>query len=550
MTQEENKIIADLIFPQIASGAKPNRAEVEKMYPTRNLPIGAEVMRLAPSPTGELHSGSLYLAIINDIVSHKNGGKLILRIEDTDKMREVSGAAERMMKYFNHYGVTIDESPLLDGGYGSYVQSERVDIYNAFLYDFLSKGYAYPCFMTSDELDLMREEQTVMKVRPGVYGKYAKSRNLSFEEIKNKIEAGDKYVLRLKSTGDFSKKIKFVDEIMGEMELSQNDEDFVIAKAEDGIPTYHFAHLIDDYLMRVTFVTRANEWVASITKHLELWDKLGVPLVKYGHIMPINKKDGGSIRKLSKRKDPEASVAYYLREGYTVDALKAYLIRLANPSFDEWWDKQVEESDKNRSKIDLSKYEFKFDELKRNSRGPLLDFDKLNNLSSDIVASLSKSEVADSVLEWAKEYDVDFYNIISKDKNYLEKVLNIERETEKKRKDIYKWSDVKNNINYFYDELFTPPEFSTDEKNILSIIKLELEKEENKKLFDNSISIDDWILVFKDIYNNNFANKEGNAIKFGEMMMLLRKAVTGKEKTPNLYYIFEVLGRDKVLERL
>lgn len=576
MNLEENKNLADLLFPKIASGEKPNRLQIEEKYKVRDLTNDkAEIMRLAPSPTGELHAGSLYLAIVSDIISHKSDGKLILRIEDTDKEREILGAAERMEKFLNFYGVKIDESPTDGGEYGPYVQSQRVDIYNAFLYDFLLKDFAYPCFMSSEELTKLREEQTAMKVRTGIYGPYAKSRNLSFEEIENKIKAGEKYVLRLKSSGDFSKKIIFVDEIMGEMHLSENDEDFVIAKA-DGVPTYHFAHLIDDYTMRVTFVMRANEWVASITKHLELWNKLGISPVKYGHIMPINKRDAGkngnsSVRKLSKRKDPEASVHYYLEKGYTVDALRAYLIRLANPSFDEWWDNHVKESDEKRVKINLAEYDFNLEEIKRNSRGPLLDFAKLNNISADIVAGMNKEEISESVLTWAEEYDKDFFEIINKDKDYLQKVLNIERETEQKRKDISHWSEIKNNINYFYDELFLSDSLYSElknnlldtEKEVLSIIKIELEKDENKKLFaentGETISIDDWILEFKNIYNNNFVNNESNSesnnlkfadLKFGSMMMLIRRVVTGKDKTPNLYYVFEVLGREKVLDRL
>ncbi|MDQ5957181.1 MAG: nondiscriminating glutamyl-tRNA synthetase [Patescibacteria group bacterium] len=546
MTKEDNLKIANLLYPEIANENKPDRQKIEEKYPKRDLQENAEVMRLAPSPTGELHSGALYLAMINDILAHRNNGKLILRIEDTDKNREVTGAAERMMKYLDIYNIKIDESLLQNSEYGPYIQSERLDTYNAFVYDFLIKDYAYVCFMTSEELDLMREEQVVMKTRPGVYGKYAKSRDLTFEQIKTKIENKEPHVIRLKSSGNFDNKIKFEDELMGLMELSENDEDFIIAKT-DGVPTYHFAHLIDDYLMRVTFVMRANEWIASMTKHLELWGKLGVKAPKYGHIMPINKKDGNSIRKLSKRKDPEASVAYYQKEGYTVDALKAYLMRLANPTFDDWWNLQVEESDQKRIKINLSNYEFNLDELKRNSRGPLLDFDKLNNISSDIVASMNAEEVAEKLLEWAKENDADFYNMINQNKDYLIKVLNIERETVKKRKDIYKWSMVKNSISYMYDEIFNNLNQDINNQDLLKYLKVELSKDENKNLFDNSIDIDSWILTFKNIYN---ASPFVNDIKFGDMMMSLRKSITSQEKTPNLYYIFEVLGRDRVLQRL
>lgn len=571
---KESKKIADLLFPGIANGNQHNRAYFENLYlneeilkiqrPKEN---GQEYLRLAPSPTGELHAGALYLATISDIVAHKNGGKLIIRIEDTDKVREVEGAKERMVKYLSHFNIKIDEGLILEningasdeeisnlnlieiGSYGPYVQSARTHIYNAFLYDFILKGFAYPCFMTSEELETMREEQTVMKVRPGVYSKYAKSSSLSFEEIKNKIEQKDengelqKYVIRLNSNGDFDKKVTFVDGIMGKLELSENDEHFVIAKG-DGVPTYHFAHLIDDYTMGITYVIRANEWVASITKHLELWNKLGVVPIKYGHIMPINKKDGNSVRKLSKRKDPEASVSYYLEKGYTVDAVKAYLIRLANPSFDEWWDKEVIDSTKENRVINIDNYNFNFDELKRNSRGPLLDFDKLNNISADIVGSMSAKDVSDKILNWSKINDIEFFDIISKDKNYLEKVLDIERSGETKRKDIYAWSIAKENIFYMWDELYISGDIEESKKEILTEIAKNINED---KYFDMSIDIPEWIRCFKEICINN---ETLSKYKFGEIMMIIRKKITSIEKTPNLYFIFNVLGKERVLARL
>lgn len=560
----EYKKIADLLFPGIANGSEHGRAYFENLYlnadilkaerPKEN---GQEYLRLAPSPTGELHAGALYLAMINDIVAHKNGGKLILRIEDTDKVREVSGAANKMMNYLETFDIKIDEGRNLetsvsgftgiytsvDGDYGPYIQSARTHIYNAFLYDFICKGYAYPCFMSSEELDTMRVEQTVMKVRPGMYGKYAKSRDLSYENIKSKIDNGEKYVIRLKSSGDFSKKVTHTDEIMGKLELSENDEDFVIAKG-DGIPTYHFAHLIDDYTMGITFVIRANEWVASITKHLELWNKLGVKPIKYGHIMPINKKDGNSIRKLSKRKDPEASVSYYLEKGYPIFAIEAYLTRLANPSYDAWWDAEVIDSTKNNRVINIDNYNFNFDELKRNSRGPLLDFDKLNNMSADFVGSLNARDAADFLLSWTKVYDIDFYNVINEDKNYLEKVLNIERAGETKRKDIYAWSVAKQNIFYMWDELYVGGDIEESKKEILTEIVKNINED---KYFDMSVDIPEWIKCFKDICANNEVLSK---YKFGEIMMIIRKKVTGIEKTPNLYFIFNVLGKETVLSRL
>jgi glutamyl-tRNA synthetase len=298
--------------------------------------------------------------------------------------------------------------------------------------------------------------------------------------------------------------------------------------------------------MGITYVIRANEWVASITKHIELWNKLGVNPIKYGHIMPINKKDGNSVRKLSKRKDPEASVSYYLEQGYPVDSVKSYLIRLANPSFDMWWDKEVIDSTKENREINYKNYitHFNFDELKRNSRGPLLDFDKLNNISADVIGSMSASEVTQRFLSWANIYDKDFFEIVNKDKNYLEKVFNIEREGETKRKDIYAWSAAKSNIFYMWDELYVPGNVEESKLEILSEISKSINED---KYFDMSIDIPEWIKCFKEICANNEILSK---YKFGEIMMILRKKITGLEKTPNLYFIFNVLGRERVLLRL
>lgn len=526
--------LAKLLFPVL----EYDRAYFEAKYPPRDLANGAEVTRLAPSPTGELHAGALYVALINNRIAHQSGGKMVLRIEDTDSAREVAGARGRMVEHLANFGINFDEGLNAEGEqygeYGPYIQSERVAIYRAFLADFVAKGFAYPCFMTSDELEKMREEQTIAKVRPGVYGKYAKSQNLSLEEIESKIKAGEKYVIRLRSSGNFDKKIKFTDEIMGGLELSENDEHFVIAKS-DGIPTYHFAHLIDDYLMRVTFVVRANEWVASITKHLELWDKLGVTPIKYGHLMPINKKEGNTIRKLSKRKDSEASVSYYVEAGYPKESIVAYLLRLANPNFDEWWLAGNRNTDE---------YILNLDELKRNSRGPLLDFVKLDAISSDYIASLSAGEVTQRILNWAIVYDADLYALLVKHINYLEEMVGIERGGENARKDIKKWSEVRSEVSYFFDELFpTLDALMPSERfnEIRSGLATDLDDE---KYYDGSLDLDTWIGEFKTL-----SQKYGYP-KFGEFMMDLRLALTGKKTTPNMYYLFKVMGKERVERRI
>lgn len=535
--------LKNLLFPNL----KYDRQYFEQKFKKRNLPTGAEVTRLAPSPTGEMHSGALYMALINNRIARQTRGKMILRIEDTDKVREVVGSRARIVEFLDQFGLRPDEGINIRGeevgDYGPYIQSERVEIYNAFLADFVEKGYAYPCFMTTEELDIMREEQQISKVRPGTYGKYAKNANLSFDEIKSKIEKGEEYVIRLRSSGDFNKKIDFTDEVMGNMSLSQNDEHFVIAKS-DGVPTYHLAHLVDDYLMGVTYVVRANEWVASITKHLELWEKLGVKPIKYGHLMPINKKDGNSVRKLSKRKDTEASVSYYVEKGYPVKSLIAYLLRLANPNFDDWW---------HAGNRDVNQYVLDMDGLKRNSRGPLLDIDKLEDISSDYIASMSSGEVAQHILNWSILYDKDFYNIIAKQVNYLEEVLNIERGTENARKDIKKWSDAKANIYYFFDELYkeskeqefvefvNTKKVSDNFKNI-KINLVEILKDD--KFYNDTLTLDEWIEEFKKIAKDNGYEK------FGDFMMDLRLSITNEKRTPNMYYLFKVLGKDRVFARI
>jgi glutamyl-tRNA synthetase len=557
---KSNLAIANLIFGEgvISDENKNSRSYFESFYKKRDTTKGQEYTRIAPSPTGELHSGALYMAMIDEIIANKSGGKCILRIEDTDSAREIDGARDRMEKYFKYFKINIDESYVAGGDHGPYIQSKRVEIYKAFVYDFLVRGYAYPCFMTSEELDTMREEQTINKVKPGVYGKYAKNRDLKLDEISSRINSREKYVIRLKSYGDFNKKIKFTDEVMGDLELSENDEDFVIAK-NDGVPTYHLAHLIDDYLMGVTFVVRANEWVASITKHLELWFKIGVKPPKYGHLMPINKKEGNSIRKLSKRKDPEASVEYFIKQGYTVNAVKSYLMRLANPSFDDWWISRVKECEVNKSvRLDYEDYEFNINELKRNSRGPLMDFDKLDNLSSDIVASMSSREVLDSVIVWSESYDEELSKIFKLNLDYVNLILNIERETLSRRKDIKKWSDVRDQVFYFFDELYEADTTELNyEENIKSkireILSNDIHYNHDESFMVENENMDKWMSFMKEQFNNlkeHKDEKDFKNMKFGEFMMVIRRLITKRERTPNLYYILKVLGKERVMGRV
>jgi glutamyl-tRNA synthetase len=523
-----NKELADLLFPNLVKFRK----DFEAMYPKRDLPAGAEVLRVAPSPTGPMHIGTVYMSLISKAVAVKTGGVFMLRIEDTDTVREVDGAREFIIKTLQDYDINPDEGENMDGGengkYGPYRQSKRKDIYAAFAYDAVLNGYAYPCFMTEEELAEMRDQQTANKIRTGVYAEYARDRNLTLEEIKTKISNGEKYILRLKASGYHLKKNKFVDEFLGEQNIPENDEDFPLIK-KDNLPTYHFAHVVDDYLMGTTFVTRGEEWLSSLGKHLELWDKIGAPAPKYGHIMPINKNDNGSVRKLSKRKDSEATMMFYQQSGYTKESIIAYLYRLANPDFDTWWE----------TNRDVSKYLLDMDAMKRSSRGPLLDFKKLDDISSDVIASKSASVVADELLSWSLKYDTEFYNVISKDRKYLEQVLNIERQTENPRKDIVRYGVAREQIGYFFDDMYVPASIDSNLKSKMCVAL------QDEALYNNSLNLDDWILRIKDIAANVAPD-----IKFGAFMMELRKGITGKERTPNMYYLFEVLGRERILKRL
>ena len=523
-----NKELADLLFPDITK----YRKDFEETYPKRDLAPGAEVLRVAPSPTGPMHIGTVYMSLVSRAIAVKSCGVFMLRIEDTDTVREVDGAREYIIKTLNDYDLSPNEGERMDGSeagnYGPYRQSKRRDIYAAFAYDFVLRGYAYPCFMSEEELSDMRDQQTENKIRTGVYGEYARDRGLSLEEIKTKISNGEKYVLRLRASGQHLNKTKFVDEFLGEQNIPENDEDFVLIK-KDNLPTYHFAHVVDDYLMGTTFVTRGEEWLSSMGKHIELWQKMGVALQKYGHIMPINKNAEGSVRKLSKRKDSEATMMFYQESGYTKESIVAYLYRLANPDFDTWWE----------TNRDVSKYILDTDAMKRSSRGPLLDFKKLDDISSDVIASKTASVVADDLLEWSSKYDKEFYNVINKDRKYLEQVLNIERQTENPRKDIVRYGVAREQIGYFFDELYQSVSVDTQLKQKM------LEVLSSDEWYDQSLSLDDWLLKIKQVAANIAPD-----IKFGAFMMELRKAITGKERTPNMYYLFEVLGKERILKRL
>ena len=528
-------------------------------YPARKVAETAEVTRLCPSPTGFLHIGALYMGVINRRIADDTGGVFYLRIEDTDTEREVEGARTLIVEGLGKFGIKFDEG-FLDGenqfgAYAPYLQTQRADIYASFVRELVVRGRAYPCFMTKEELSAARAEQEAEKVRPGYYGKYALWRDAPIEKVKEKLESNTPYVVRFKSLGDQNIKRAFRDEFLGDVQVPQNDEDFVLLKT-NGIPTYHLAHIVDDYLMRTTFVIRGSEWLSSVGKHLELWEAFGFPIPKYGHLAPINKKEGATVRKLSKRKDPEADIMRYIELGYPTDALIGYLYRLANPSFDDWW----------QSERRASVWEFPFSvkELQKGGPGPLIDLKKLDDISSDIVAMMSAKEVADRMVQWAQTYDSAFAEVISKETSYLEEILGIERDFENPRKDIITWAIGKDSIAYFFDSLF---DSSIARQAIKDATLEEVSRELAPKLVEafsadalyTADSVDSWLGEIKVLADQlGFAidkakfKEDPSKFKgdFADFMKLIRLALTGTNRTPNLFYVLKVMGKERVVNRL
>ena len=439
-----NKDLANVMYPNVTKTIY----DYEVIYKERNLPEGAIVTRFAPSPTGFVHMGSLLTAFIASKMPKDTNGVFYLRIEDTDGKRTVENGISGILSDLKNFDIIPDEGVISEteeiGNYGPYIQSKRIDIYNTFAKYLVENDYAYPCFCTSEDLEDIRKIQEEKKDRIGYYGKYAKCRNMSIEEKIKRIQNNEKYVLRLKSTGDYNKKITINDCVRGKIEFPENDIDHILIKS-DGIPVYHFAHVIDDHLMRTTHVFRGEEWLSSTPLHIELFNKLKFKVPKYAHLGLVMKIDeDGSRRKLSKRKDPEAAVEYYHKLGIPTEAVKLYLLTIANSNFEAWYDT-------NKS-VDISN--FKLDFKKISASGTLFDIEKLNNISKNYISRLTAKEVYDGLLNWTNEFDKDFYDLLVKYDEYSINVLNIERERKKPRKDYGSYSEIKKNIWYMYDELF------------------------------------------------------------------------------------------------
>jgi len=542
------KDLANLIFPN----AK-DISYYEEKYPERNLPEGAIVARVAPSPTGYTHVGTLYQGLIARTLANKTGGVFFLRIEDTDQKREIEGGINNIIQSFNKFDIIPDEGMISEtegkGAYGPYKQSDRKEIYEAYAKYMISIGKAYPCFATAEELEEMRAKQEAAKVRPGYYGVWAKYRNLSIEEAAERIKAGDQYIVRFKSPGREDRKIKHKDVIKGNVEFPENDQDIVIIKA-DGLPTYHFAHAIDDHLMHTTHVIRGDEWLSSVPLHLQLFTELGFKVPKYAHTATLLKNDEGNKRKLSKRKDPEAAARYYTEMGIPSLALKEYLLNIANSNFENWR--------KQNKEADISEFDFELNKM--SVSGALFDMVKLLDVAKIVISKYSAEDVYEAALSWANEFDKELAQLLQKDKQYSLKVLGIERGNEKPRKDIAKWSDLKENIAYMYDEEFEKIKSNyelqkiTDKEKIKEIVNIYAEK-----YFDQNDDKQTWFDKLKDLaeefgYAREVKEFKANPDKYeahvGDVSTVISIAITGRTNTPDLYEIMQVLEKDRVINRL
>ena len=543
-----NKDLADLIFPNLEHDVE----YYEALYPERNLKEGEKVTRFAPSPTGYLHIGGFFQALIDYVLAKNSNGIFYLRNEDTDKAREVDTAVELIMKTLNQYGIVPDEYEYegkIVGEYGPYIQSERKEIYHAYIKRLIEIGRAYPCFCTREELNEMRQKQEERKKRTGYYGSYAKCRKLSVEEQIEKIKANTPYVIRFRSNGDFDNKIVFDDLVKGRLSLSENDIDDVIMKSDNMLPTYHFAHVVDDHLMHTTHVVRGEEWLPSVTKHIEMFKAFGFKPPKYIHTPLIIKKDGDSVRKISKRKDPESSMSYYTEKGYPEEAVIEALMTIINSNYEEW----------HTNNPDKTFRDFTFSPKKMSSSGALFDLEKLNNISRDVISKMTKEELLERSLNWANKFDEELKELIEKDKEYYMNIINIERCQKKPRKDYETYSDIKNYIWYMYDELFIK-EDKTYEFNGIDIEEVRnVLKTYFDKYYDASFDKDTWFNKMKEAaeemgycanmkeYKLNPDNYKGSIADFS---MIIRVALTTKTTTPDLYEIMKLLGTDRIKERI
>lgn len=545
---EQYKILADLIFPNITLTIE----DYEKMYPSRDLDKKAIVSRYAPSPTGFIHIGALLATFTESTFARQTNGKFYLRIEDTDTKRTIENGVSKIINGLKEFDINFDEGPISEteesGNYGPYIQSNRREIYHSFIKYLIEQGKAYPCFCSSEALEELREYQTKKKMRIGYYGKNAKCRNIAPEEAIERIQNGESYIIRLKSPGNFENKIKFSDVIRGQIEMPENDIDIVIMKG-DGLPTYHFAHLVDDYLMHTTHVIRGDEWLPSLPIHVQLFEMFGFEPPKYVHISPLMKNDNGIVRKLSKRKDPECAMSYYHELGLPKEAVMLYLATITNSNFEEWYNQNQ----------DKSYTDFKFEFSKMNKSGALFDIDKLNNISKIFMSRLKADDLYERALKYYEEYDKDFYDLLVKYKNKSINMLNIEREVPKPRKDLSSYSDIKKEFWYMFDELFINDtreyDFKniTDKSDIKNILDTYVDKyykatDSKEEWFNNIKALCDELGYASDmkVYKAEPEKFKGNV---ADISTVLRVALTKCSMTPDLYDLMGILGIDTLKKR-
>ena len=535
--------LAELLFPQVTDTPEM----LEERFPVRQLPEGAVVTRMAPSPTGFVHLGNLVQGLTAERMAHQSGGVLFLRVEDTDHKREVEGAVEVLINTLKHYGIAFDEGAGLEGDigiYGPYHQSKRAAIYHVYAKQLVQQGQAYPCFCTEEELAAMREQQEANKETTGYYGKYAIWRDRSLEEVTEKLNAGTPWVLRFRSTGSIENQFKFDDLVKGKLTITENDIDHVLLKT-NGIPTYHFAHAVDDHLMRTTHVVRGDEWLATLPFHIQLFKALGFKLPKYVHIGPLMKMDGPSKRKLSKRKDPELALTYYKAEGFPVEAVYEYIMTLLNSNFEDW----------RRANPDAAADTFKFNAKKLNPAGSLFDYAKFTDVSKNVISRMDAAQVYTLLTEWAEEFDADFAAKLKADPEFATKILAIGRGGKKPWKDLAVWKDAKPYMGFFYDAYLEQPVFDEkfDKATVAEALNRFLEK------FDITDDSNTWFEKVKAITTEMGFTTDMKAYKadptaykgtVADISTFIRQATTGKTNSPDLYTVMQILGYDRTVARI
>ena len=535
--------LAKLLFPDVTETPK----ELEARFPQRNLPEGAVVTRMAPSPTGFVHLGNLVQGLTSERMAHQSGGVLFLRVEDTDAKREVPGAVEVLINTLKHYGIQFDEGATMEGDngiYGPYRQRQRASIYHVYAKKLVFEGKAYPCFCTEEELAAMREQQEANKENTGYYGKYAMWRDRSMEDIQAQLDAGNPWVLRFRSTGSIENQFKFDDLVKGKLTITENDIDHVLLKS-DGIPTYHFAHAVDDHLMRTTHVVRGDEWLPTLPFHIQLFQALGFKLPKYVHIGPLMKMDGNSKRKLSKRKDPELALTYYKAEGFPVSAVYEYIMTLLNSNYEDW----------RRANPDTPAVDFKFSPKKLNPAGSLFDYAKLVDVSKNVISRMSAEDVYAQLAQWAREFDPDFGDKLTSDPGYVKKILAIGRGGKKPRKDLAVWKDAKPYMGFFYDDYLGKPQFDEkfDKALVIDVLNRFLE------VFDIADDANTWFDKVKAITNDIGFTTDMKAYKadpaafpgtVADVSTMIRLAVTGQHNSPDLYTVMQILGKERTVARI